>query len=556
MRRISAPLTVVVLLLAATAAADEVDELINTLKPSPLDYAVWAGNLLNAVGELKGNPGAQGRLYEKAYELGIKQAKGYPAAIKAARAVLKAKPDQRAAWQQKLLAVYKLDWQAADRKRKKEAGKAYVDQMIAVADDMAASGRLAEAIKLYTDASRMVRYYAPDLTDAVAEKLKDVRGQQRLQRELARCRSVLAASPENTAVREKLILLLVVELGEPAEAKKLLTAGVSEPLRTYVPLAAEAVEQARTEACLELGDWYKSLTPKATPRGKAKALTRAKAYYERFVELETSAVKRAIGKTKLAQVEKELRELGTSGLSRGKYLTLDLGNGVKMKLVRIPAGRFVMGSPQTETGREGHEGPQHWVKISKPFYMGVAEVTQKEYAAVMGTNPSKFSGTNRPVERVSWGDAVEFCRKLSEKTKRKVRLPTEAEWEYACRAGTKTAYSFGGDVGKLGHYAWHSGNSAKQTHGVGQKKPNAWGLYDMHGNVWEWCADWYGESYYRSSPGTDPQGPGSGKDRVHRGGSWWHDPPWYCRSAFRNVRVPDTRFCTLGFRVVLSAGVD
>jgi formylglycine-generating enzyme required for sulfatase activity len=555
MRRTLVLSTIVSSLFSATAGADEVEELINTLKPSPLDYAVWAGNLLNAVGDLKDNPGARDRLYEKAYEFGIKQANGYPAAIKAAQALLKAKPDQKAAWQQKLLAVYRLEWQAADRKRKKEAGRAYVEQMIAAADGMAASGGLAEAIKLYTDASRMVRYYAPDLRDAVAQKLKDIRDRQKLQQEVAQCKSVLAASPDNTAIRERLIRLHVVELDQPGEAAKLLTAGVSEQLRTYVPLVVKEVGELPKPVCLELGDWYRSLAAGATRGGKVKALTRAKAYYERFVELEANTIKRTIGKAKLARVEKELRQLGAPALPRGKYVVLDLGNGVKMKLVRIPAGRFLMGSPKTETGCKEHEGPQHWVRISKPFYLGVTEVTQKQYAAVMRTNPSHFKGAERPVEQVSWEETVQFCRKLSEKTKRKARLPTEAEWEYACRAGSKTRFSFGDSDGDLGAYAWYRANSDRQTHEVGKKKPNAWGLYDMHGDVWEWCVDWYGATYYRSSPGADPQGPGSGNSRVQRGGSWGNDPQ-LCRSANRHSFAPDNRRLSLGFRVVLRAGLD
>ncbi|MGB2820171.1 MAG: formylglycine-generating enzyme family protein, partial [Phycisphaerae bacterium] len=294
----------------------------------------------------------------------------------------------------------------------------------------------------------------------------------------------------------------------------------------------------------------------ATSRGKANVLARAKAYYERFVELETSAVKRAIVKAKLARIEKELEELGAAGLPGGRSLTLDLGKGVKMKLVLIPAGKFVMGSPETEAGRRDHEGPQHWVKISKPFYVGVTEVTQAQYEAIMETNPSKFKGAEKPVEQVSWNDAVEFCKRLSAKTRRRARLPTEAEWEYACRAGTRTRFSFGDSDGELGDYAWYLGNSDKQTHEVGKKKPNAWGLYDMHGNVWEWCADWYEDSYYRSSPRTDPQGPSSGKCPVLRGGSWCDNPP-DCRSAYRLGIAPGGRhYGNIGTRVAVSAGVD
>jgi formylglycine-generating enzyme required for sulfatase activity len=219
---------------------------------------------------------------------------------------------------------------------------------------------------------------------------------------------------------------------------------------------------------------------------------------------------------------------------------LDLGGGVTMKLALIPAGKFMM----------GEDKDQHEVTISKPFYMGVTEVTQAQYEAVMGTNPSIFKGATNPVDRVSWNDATEFCKKLSEKTRQAVRLPTEAEWEYACRAGSKTKFCFGDADGGLGDYAWYQVNSGGTTHPVGQKKPNAWGLFDMHGNVWECCADWYGD--YPKGAVTDPQGPASGPYRVLRGGSWF-DIPIYCRAARRSDgRTPDLLGTNNGFRVVVS----
>ena len=183
--------------------------------------------------------------------------------------------------------------------------------------------------------------------------------------------------------------------------------------------------------------------------------------------------------------------------------------------------------------------------------MGVYEVTQEQYEAVMGTNPSMFKGPENPVEQVSWNDAVEFCKKLSTKTGKMVRLPTEAQWEYACRAGSKTAFGYGDDAdySNLGDYAWYTNNSESKTHPVGQKKPNAWGLYDMHGNVWEWCSDWHAESYANAKT-TDPQGPGSGTHRVVRGGGWCNDPQG-CRSAFRFRLTPDRRDYNIGFRVAV-----
>ncbi len=210
------------------------------------------------------------------------------------------------------------------------------------------------------------------------------------------------------------------------------------------------------------------------------------------------------------------------------------GNSIGIHFVEIPAGEFSRGSLR--------------VRITKPFYLSIHEVTQEQYERVMGNNPSKFKGANLPVERVSWEDAVEFCRELSLKEGQTYRLPTEAEWEYTCRAGSMTAYCFGDDASWLGQYAWYGPNSGWKTNPVGKKRPNAWGLYDMHGNVWEWCQDWHGD--YPSEDVTDPTGPKEGSARVIRGGSWFN-LEWYCRSAYRSWRRPSNRNHYLGFRVAL-----
>jgi formylglycine-generating enzyme required for sulfatase activity len=240
----------------------------------------------------------------------------------------------------------------------------------------------------------------------------------------------------------------------------------------------------------------------------------------------------------------------------------EMTNSIGMKLVLLPKGTFQMGSPIEEAGADDDEA-QHQVTISKDYYLGVTEVTQGQYEKVMGTNPSHFQkrvirksdSSMYPVEQVSWEDAVEFCKKLSDLPEEKAagrvyRLPTEAEWEYACRAGSKTAYSFGESSESLADYAWFDGNSNNQTHPVGEKKANAWGLYDMHGNVWEWCSDWYGE--YPKGAVSDPVGPREGSDRVHRGGSW-SGVAALCRSARRGGGDPSNRFNDIGFRVALSS---
>jgi formylglycine-generating enzyme required for sulfatase activity len=239
----------------------------------------------------------------------------------------------------------------------------------------------------------------------------------------------------------------------------------------------------------------------------------------------------------------------------------EITNSIGMKLVLIPRGTFTMGAPIEEDGADKDE-EQHEVTISKAFYLGKTEVTQGQYEQVMGNNPSHFQkrvirksdSSTYPVELVSWKKAVEFCKRLSalsaEKAAGRVyRLPTEAEWEYACRAGTRTAYCFGDKVQNLGDYAWWGENSDGSTHPVGGKKANAWGLHDMHGNVWEWCSDWYGE--YPKGAVTDPAGPAGGSFRVVRGGCGYRTAGSY-RSADRCWHDPSRRYFTLGFRLALS----
>jgi formylglycine-generating enzyme required for sulfatase activity len=259
-------------------------------------------------------------------------------------------------------------------------------------------------------------------------------------------------------------------------------------------------------------------------------------------------------------------ETNKAGISSESQSTLQLRdlpkitNSIGMKLVLIPKGTFTMGPTIEEKVLFGHE-EQHEVTISQDYYLGVTEVTQAQYEKMMGKNPSYFQGakvgnanTDLPVENVSWDDAVEFCKKLSDlpeekKAGRVYRLPTEAEWEYACRSGSKSAYSFGESSKSLGDYAWFDENSNGQTNPVGQKKPNAWGLYDMLGNVWEWCSDWYDE--YPKGAVSDPTGPIKGSVRVYRGGSW-RNVPAGCRSAGRRRSAPSLRGDDLGFRVALS----
>jgi formylglycine-generating enzyme required for sulfatase activity len=262
-------------------------------------------------------------------------------------------------------------------------------------------------------------------------------------------------------------------------------------------------------------------------------------------------------------------------------MTGETTNSIGMKLALIPAGKFRMGSPDNEPGREkdDREGPRHEVEITRPFYLGVYPVTvgqfrefvnarkyqtEAETGGAYGLRDGKwgidrqanwrkpgFQQTDtRPVVCVSWNDAQAFCAWLSKKEGRTYRLPTEAEWEYSCRAGTFTRFYFGNDDSDLHNHAWYEGNSKPMTYPVGEKQPNAWGLCDMAGNVRNWCQDRYGKDYYKNSPKQDPPGPIAGDARVVRGGSWYHNLA-QCRSAYRGADAPLYRGANHGFRVVL-----
>lgn len=223
--------------------------------------------------------------------------------------------------------------------------------------------------------------------------------------------------------------------------------------------------------------------------------------------------------------------------------------GELIEFVYIPAGSFEMGSESAPD-----EGPVHTVKFENGFYMGAYEVTQKQWISVMGDNPSKFPGEDRPVENVSWANIMVFINELNKlEGEGKYRLPTEAEWEYAARAGTTSDYYFGDNPELLDQYAWWAGNSDGVTHNVGQFPPNPWGLYDITGNVWEMCSDWYIGDYYSISPEVNPQGPAKGEqypNRIRRGGGSWNEDPGSCRSSYRSYDRPNRKSTMNGFRLI------
>jgi sulfatase modifying factor 1 len=304
------------------------------------------------------------------------------------------------------------------------------------------------------------------------------------------------------------------------------------------------MQAAAITAAIGKGDWETVLALDAT---NSEVLRMQAAFTEKAV---AAALVKGDWKEVLA-----LDATNSEGLRMQAHELAPITNTIGMKFNKIPAGTFTMGSPEGEEDRRDIE-TQHKVTISKAFYMQTTEVTQGQWKAVMDTEPWKGNiyvkeGANYAATWVSWDDAVAYCKKLSEREGKTYRLPTEAEWEYACRAETTTTWSFGDDEKALGDYAWYRENARdideKYAHQVELKKPNAFGLYDMHGNVLEWCHDYYEEDYYKQSPAKDPTGPTSGSSRVLRGGSW----SYYSRntrSAYRGRVVAGRGL--YGFRVV------
>jgi formylglycine-generating enzyme required for sulfatase activity len=277
---------------------------------------------------------------------------------------------------------------------------------------------------------------------------------------------------------------------------------------------------------------------------KMKLDVEAEGFSKDLEEIKAGKVKAVVKKTKPIFLEAPFsaESAKTAQMELAKRLQkeaeekIDLGKGVKLEMVLIPAGKFMMGSPASEVGRVDNE-TQHEVTLTKPFYMGKYEVTQEQWEAVMGNNPSIVKGAKLPVTVVRWSDCQDFIKKLNEKTNGGYRLPTEAEWEYACKAGTVTAHSFGDAItAQDAVYKISTRGSPKQ---VGNYKPNAFGLSDMHGNVWEWCEDWFGD--YPAGVVIDPKGPTIGVGRVLRGGSFILHSSNIARSSYRASYAPSIR---------------
>ncbi len=570
-------ITAGVLLTAAQigAADGDVDKLIAEIISGARTNSARAVKLLAVATPLADQPKICVAVLEKAVYFGAKSPVT-PAGCKSASSaldMLEAEfPDRKDQWTLKRASVCSIAYRCArTRSDKQEAGGKFLTALMAAAKIHEANADWTQAATMYRQASAVDTYLKMGGAADIRRKLKKASHMTLVARRAVQYAASLKKDPSKTATRAALIKTLVVELDNPKAAVAHLNEDVDERWRTYVPLAARDIGELPEAPCLELAQWYsKELAPKASPSGKSISLRRARSYYQHFIDIHGKVdIQTFRTKSALAELDKQLAKLNAPTVrrvprptrTRKSQVALSLADGVTMKLVKIPAGRFTMSSPESETGRLACEGKQRIVTISKPFYIGVTEVTQRQWRAVMATEPwsgrdSAKSDPNNAASYVSKRDIEAFCGRLSKKTSRKITLPTEAQWEYACRAGTGSAFCFGDDPSRLGDFAWFGldkKGSEAFAHPVGKKKPNAWGLYDMHGNVYEWCLDPYDEDSYTKAGNTDPICPGPDGLHVVRGGSFTETGS-SCRSSNRNKCKRLDRKCGLGFRIVVLAG--
>lgn len=445
---------------------------------------------------------------------------------------------------------------------------AWATEALEVAQAASEANDYETAVKLATRAEILARAANDkNLLDMVNEQSKDLADLKRVANGLKAHFKTLETKPDDPVANAEVGKFLSFVKGDWKRGLPMLAKGSDSALKTLADQELANPNEAAAQAAL--GEAWAAQAEKETQIYKPRAKARAAEWLGRAIP----------GLTGLAKItaEKKLASLGPVGLSKNP-LALDLGGGAKIELVYIKPGIFTMGSSEAPTaGWQKDDRPEHKVTITKGYYLGKFEVTRGQFAAFVkatgyktdaereghggsfmngrwnektaGTNwqnPKPFTQTDdHPVVCISWNDAKAFCDWASKRTGRGVRLPTEAEWEYACRAGTKTKWSFGDTESAIDEYAWHENNSGLQTHPVGQKKPNAWGLYDMLGNAMECCQDWWGPY---GGDATDPKGPSTGNEWSQRGGGWITGPKW-CNVTLRISNPLSNRWTSFGFRV-------
>jgi hypothetical protein len=486
-------------------------------------------------------------LYEKVYEYSVRSSSGYRNTMEALNYLTRAAPERKSEWLDKKLKAMTKRYVNSFGVGRKQIAEDYLNTMLAVAAGRLAAGKLTEAEGIYRRAYSVATQCKSPLKDEIRAKSAELTAAAALERKTAQLKRALAAKP-SARNRENLIYHYLADLNDPAGAAALVTENLDKTLAANVALVATPAATLEPAKCLELAKWCESIAKRPiSAKGKLNVYNRARYYYNKFLTLgKMTAREAALVKRSVQRLDKIIDKMDP------RSLMIDCGRGVKMQFRRLKPGKFMLGSPKTEPKRGSDEGPQTLVEIAKPFYIGLTEVTRKQYNVVMGT-VAEVTEPNMPEVRVSPAAAKVFCIKLSKLTSKTVRLPTEAEWEYACRAGSSEAYCFGGDTASLGAYAWTSLNSAvdkKLTpHPVRTRKANAWGLFDMHGNVREITISPYSSTSYAGAATLATQNPAvCTHSSKARGGSAGRDPS-FCRSANRvSISAGDS---LTGFRVVI-----
>ncbi|MBT3200827.1 MAG: SUMF1/EgtB/PvdO family nonheme iron enzyme [Phycisphaerales bacterium] len=498
---------------AAAAPAPLSEELLLSIYNGDRTNGGRAARLLSAATKLEGKKSTKIALLKKSVEFGLKSM-GLPkcrtTTEKALEQLGRLTDDNStdSFFTDKKVEFYRISYRlpAKSRVQKLDIRNRLIAALAQSAEFHEQSYRWLEAARAYTEAARLsTRPVTPDLP-SLRRKVLRATHMRKVQMAIDKATKDLKKDPNDVKARNKLIKFYLVEYDKPAEAVKYLNEDADEILRTYIPLALRRPFEVKLSACKEMAKWYgQMLTKEASPHAKANMLRRGIIYCDRFLDSPKRDAEGALllGVIK-GNMKKELKKLDPEpirppkpGSLAGGTITLDLGKGISMKLRGIP--------PKKVYGNDRLKGK---LVAASPYYIGLTEVTQEQYEAVIGTNPSSLKGRKNPVDQVSWHEAQAFCKKLSNSTGRTVRLPTEAEWSNASEAGVKYLYFFGEDPRKLVQYAWCKtntkdlGEAEDHYRPVATRKPNPWGLYDMYGNAWEWVFDLHtaGEEETRKIP--------------------------------------------------------
>jgi len=494
--------------------------------PDRVDDVALAKEMVEIARKSKEHPALITLLCGAALDLTSKHADGLGTAVEAMQLLAESVPDAQASARDKLIPLLTRQMAAGKPDEREQAGETLIDLLLTIGDEKIERKQYADAAVDYRRAMTVAQQRKSASVNAAKAKLEYAAGCERALKQIERLQEKLLSNAKDHASAEEIVKMYVLDLDSPDQAATFLDRVIDEGLKSLIPLAIKPIADIDAKNALALANWYVHQARAMGVPSNLRPWKRAEAYLTRHLKLTNE---QDLSYTQASTLLKEVRGKLEALDDNSRYIT----NSIGIKLVRIAEGNFLM----------GEKGASRKTAIDKPFYFGITEVTQAHWKAVMRSTPWKSGefvkeGDTYPAIYVGWKGANEFCETLSRKERKRYRLPTEAEWEYACRAGSSGSWSFSNDVNDLDRYAWHRGNTElkgeKYPHQVATRLPNAWGLYDLHGNVWEWCADEF-----------------SAGRRVIRGGAWSFDGVPWSQSGYRASHPVDSPNYYVGFRIVL-----